>query len=40
MDFDKSRVYTAINAEEVKAGSKVICANNKIVLNYWQKKAI
>lgn len=28
MEFDKSRVYTALNADEVKIGSKVICANN------------
>lgn len=27
MDFDKSRVYTALNADEVKVGSKVVCAN-------------
>ncbi len=28
MDFDKSRVYTALNADELKIGSKVIAANN------------
>lgn len=28
MEFDKSRVYTALNAEELKVGSKVIVANN------------
>ena len=27
MEFDKSRVYTAINADELKVGSKVICAS-------------
>lgn len=27
MEFDINRVYTAVNADEVKAGSKVICAN-------------
>lgn len=27
MEFDKSRVYTAVNADEVKAGSKGIFAN-------------
>jgi hypothetical protein len=27
MEFDKSKVYTALNADEVKIGSKVICAN-------------
>lgn len=28
MDFDKSRVYTALNADELKPGSKVILSNN------------
>lgn len=28
MDFDKSRVYTAKDADEVKVGSKVIVAEN------------
>lgn len=27
MEFDRSRVYTALNADELKLGSKVICAN-------------
>jgi len=27
MEFDKSRVYTAVNADELKVGSKVICAD-------------
>ena len=27
MEFDKSRVYTAVNADELKIGSKVICAD-------------
>lgn len=27
MEFDINRVYTAVNADEVKVGSKVICAN-------------
>lgn len=27
MDFDKSRVYTAVNADELKVGSKVILAD-------------
>lgn len=26
MEFDKSRVYTALNADELKPGSKVVCA--------------
>lgn len=28
MDFDVSRVYTAVNADELKIGSKVIVADN------------
>ena len=28
MEFDKSRVYTSVNADEVKAGSKGYFANN------------
>lgn len=28
MEFDKSRVYTALNADELKVGSKVIVANS------------
>lgn len=28
MEFDKSKVYTALNADELKVGSKVIVANN------------
>ena len=28
MEFDKSRVYTALNADELKVGSKVIVADN------------
>ena len=27
MEFDKSKIYTALNANELKVGSKVICAN-------------
>ena len=27
MEFDKSRVYTALNADELKIGSKVILGN-------------
>lgn len=26
MEFDRSKVYTALNADELKPGSKVICA--------------
>lgn len=32
MKFDKSRVYTALNADELKVGSKVIAANTLKVL--------
>lgn len=28
MEFDKSKVFTSLNADELKVGSKVICANN------------
>ena len=28
MEFDKSRVYTALNADELKVGSKVIVADS------------
>lgn len=28
MDFDKSKVYTALNADELKLGSKVIVADD------------
>ena len=27
MEFDKNKVYTALNADELKVGSKVIVAN-------------
>ena len=27
MEFDKSRVFSAVNADELKVGSKVICAD-------------
>lgn len=32
MEFDKSKVYTALNAEELHEGDKVICANNLAAL--------
>ena len=28
MEFDKSKVYTTVNADELKLGSKVILADN------------
>ena len=32
MEFDKSKVYTAVNADELKIGSKCIFANNVFTL--------
>ena len=32
MKFDKSKVYTAVNADELKAGSKVIVADTMEIL--------
>lgn len=32
MEFDKSRVYTALNADELKVGDKVIVADDPIYL--------
>lgn len=32
MKFDVKRIYTAVNAEEVKVGSKVICGDNLFLL--------
>ena len=32
MEFDKSRVYTAVNADELKVGSKVIYADSLAML--------
>ncbi len=32
MEFDKNRIYTAVNADELKVGSKVIVANNLATL--------
>lgn len=42
MEFDKSRVYTALNADELKVGSKVIVANcvadlKKRVIGYYKE---
>lgn len=34
MEWDISRVYTAVNADEVKVGSKVIVGNNLSELKY------
>lgn len=34
MDFDKSKVYTALNADELKVGSKVMTSNNLNDLMY------
>lgn len=43
MEFDKSRVYTAVNADELKVGSKVIVADAlgtlfQVVVN-WPENA-
>lgn len=32
MKFDKSRVYTALNADELKVGSKILVADNLLEL--------
>lgn len=32
MEFDKSKVYTALNADELKVGSKVIVADSMTIL--------
>ena len=37
MQFDKSRVYTALNADELKIGSKVILADRLSLLKRWVK---
>lgn len=34
MEFDKSRVYTTLNADELKLGSKVIPADNLTTLKH------
>ncbi|MBO6099754.1 MAG: hypothetical protein J6P07_00270 [Spirochaetaceae bacterium] len=40
MEFDKSKVYTAINADELKIGSKVIFADNLTSLkNYVENES-
>lgn len=36
MEFDKSRVYTALNADELKVGSKVYVSDNM----YYLKKCV
>lgn len=36
MEFDKSRVYTAVNADELKVGSKVYVSDNM----YYLKKCV
>lgn len=32
MEFDKSKVYTALNADELKVGSKVVVGDNLLEL--------
>lgn len=34
MEFDINRVYTSVNADELKVGSKVICAANLYSLKF------
>lgn len=38
MEFDKNKVYTSVNADELKTGSKVICANSFGCLKRYVKK--
>lgn len=46
MEFDKSKVYTALNADELKVGSKVIIANtledlkNKVKMGGYEIKLV
>ena len=40
MEFDKSRVYTALNADELKPGSKVILADNLAKLKAYANAGI
>ena len=34
MKFDKSKVYTSVNADELKVGSKVVCDDNLYALKF------
>jgi hypothetical protein len=34
MEFDKSKVYTSVNADELKVGSKVVCDDNLYALKF------
>ena len=38
MEFDKSKVYTALNADEVKVGSKVILADSLAELKDYVRR--
>jgi hypothetical protein len=40
MEFDKSKVYTSVNADELKVGSKVICADNLYALKFCVEEEI
>lgn len=40
MEFDKSKVYTALNADELKVGSKVIVANDIALLKDFLKDEV
>lgn len=38
MEFDESRVYTTLNADELKIGSTIIVADNLMELKHRVKK--
>ena len=38
MEFDKSKVYTALNADELKVGSKVILADSLECIKHYVKR--
>lgn len=40
MEFDKSKVFTAVNADELKVGSKVICTDDICTLKSCVYKEI
>lgn len=40
MEFDKGKVYTAVNADELKVGSKVFAADNLVTLRQKVLEAV
>ena len=40
MEFDKSRVYTSVNADELKVGSKVVSADSMFYLREFVEDGI